>query len=184
MESDEFWQIIEQASKQVGFPRLGDCDAETYLDALYDKIVLLTPREIVSMEMHNQNIWFAYINTDKIWAAHQIVTDNQWLEFRASLGEFLMGFGREKFHRFVCEPDSLLESLTLGDIREGIYRSHSVGVSIERAWKTVTGLDDFIRLECDVHIPIHPEGIEDRLAELCPKLHQAATCEKAQNNAT
>ena len=43
MESDEFWQIIEQASKQVGFPRLGDCDAETYLDALYDKIVLLTP---------------------------------------------------------------------------------------------------------------------------------------------
>ena len=184
MESGEFWSIIERASERVGFPKMDNCGAKSYLDALYDEIVVLLPREIVSIGIHNQNTWLAYINTDKVWAAHQIVTGNQWLELRASLGEFLMGFGRDKFHRFVSEPDLLLESLTLGDIRDGIYHSYSLGAPVERAWKTVTGLDDFIRLQCDVHIPIHPEDIGDKLADLCPRLFQATLDERARNSAT
>ena len=97
-----------------------------------------------------------------------------------------MGFGRDRFHRYVGDPDLLLDFLSLDDIRDGIYRCHSLGVPILRAWKTVTGLEDhqFIRLECDTHLPVHPEGVDNRLPVLCPKLYRATRKEKGQDIAT
>jgi hypothetical protein len=104
VDTEQFWQLIEDARGQVTEPTDGDAVA----DRASTLLAALSPGEIIAAE---QILWDLMGSSyrDSLWAAAYLInggcSDDGFDYFRG----WLITQGREAFDRAVAEPDALAE---------------------------------------------------------------------------
>lgn len=99
MDLADFWDLIERSGQK-------EPDPDDRAEWLVDKLVKLSPAEIVDFRKHLDGL-HERADTWQMWGAAHLICggaseDNFWY-FQA----WLVGLGRETFERAVADPDSL-----------------------------------------------------------------------------
>jgi hypothetical protein len=152
MNSDRFWELIEQTRQRYLASRT-DCDpALVEHDALAQTLSTLDPEEIIQFDQRlEERVIAAYQHWD-LWAALHIFTegcagDDRFEEFRAEL----ILCGREAFEAALRDADSLAE---LPKVPRGVEGLLSVPTS---AYEEKTG-KPFPEYDLVVPHPDQPAG--------------------------
>lgn len=135
MDTDRFWQIIEEATGHD--PET----AENWDTALVEQLVRLPADEILAWDRIFADLTSRAYRND-LWAAAYIInggaSDDGFYYFRC----WLIGMGRDICMNALAAPDSLADVVQSNWLADGIDAEAEIYAAGFRAWQTVTGAAD------------------------------------------